>query len=169
MKLDNDGNALHPWQGPWACIWDQQTNLIWEVKTDSESIHDGYWSYSWFNGNNGIKNKGDFYFEEDRCDTLDLIERTNQEKLCQVAGWRLPNSEELLSLVDHSGLPLAATIEQSFFPHTKAGDYWTSDTEIKIIHGNRKETGANAVNFRSGQLIELPNKNAAFVRLVTIK
>ena len=88
-KVQVNGTGMDDWQGPWACVYDAKTKLLWEVKTDSETIHDGYWSYSWFNGNEGGPNLGDCYFEKDRCDTLDLIRRTNQEKLCGVCQRRL--------------------------------------------------------------------------------
>ena len=167
-KMTADGNSLLAWQGPWQCVVDKRTGLVWEVKTDSENIHDGYWSYSWFDGADGVENFGDCYFKKDRCDTNDLIEQTNQEKLCGFGNWRLPTPEELSSLVDQHHKPGHQTIDLNYFPHTKAGDYWTSRNQVSLKGSFRHlREGAVAVNFLTGKPQALPYRNAAFVRLVT--
>ncbi|MCG8668461.1 MAG: DUF1566 domain-containing protein [Pseudomonadales bacterium] len=167
IKIDNQGNQLKAWDGPWACVYDKSTKLLWEVKTDMETIHDGYWSYSWFNGDLGAANKGDCYFEEERCDTNDLIRRTNQQLLCGLDQWRLPSEKELMSLVYHKGKPGDPTIAKDYFPQTKRGDYWTSASQ-QPLKGAFKHlgTGATAINFIRGTKANIPYRNAAFVRLV---
>ena len=167
-KIAADGNSLSAWQGPWQCVMDSRTGLLWEVKTDSETIHDGYWSYSWFDGAQGVKNFGDCYFKKDRCDTNDLIESTNQKGLCGFNNWRLPTVKELSSLVDQNHKPGHQTIDLNFFPHTKGGDYWTSQSQAPLKGSFRHlREGAVAVNFLTGKSQALPYRNAAFVRLVT--
>ncbi len=182
IKLDASGMPMDIWAGPWACILDQKTGLIWENKTDNENIHDAYWTYSWFNqypiikeseslqdaSFKGTPNKGDCYFEEERCDTLDLIQRTRTHQLCGLKHWRLPSTEELQSLLDHSVRIGEALIQPAFFPHTKKGDYWTSDFD-KDLTGvyQHLKFGALAVNFKDGSVKPIPYQNAAFVRLVT--
>lgn len=168
QKYDADGVELAPWSGPWACVCDQQTGLLWEVKDDGEGIHDGNWTYSWSDGEIGVENNGDCFFEADRCDTQDLIERANTERRCSVGAWRLPTSAELQSLITHEVPPGSPTIAEAFFPHTKKGDYWTADGGKKM-EGIFKHLGegANAISFIEGELKPLPYRNAAFVRLVT--
>lgn len=168
IKVDKNGDAISSWAGPWACVYDHENGLLWEVKTDSETIHDGYWSYSWFDGEVGEPNMGDCYFEKDRCDVLDLIKRTNKEALCGISSWRLPTKQELLSLVEKDVQPDAPMIAKAFFPQTKRGDYWTSEKgePLRGTYRYLKE-GAVAVNFLDGKAYTLPYRNAGFLRLVT--
>lgn len=168
VKIDRNGKPLSPWAGPWQCVCDQQTGLLWEVKNDDEGIHDGYWTYSWYDGEKGVENSGDCYFEKDRCDSADLIRRANIEQTCSADNWRLPNVKELNSLVYQDTKPGQPKIDKNFFPQTKHGDYWTSEAEqplsgvFKFLY-----KGATAVSFIEGKEIQLPYRNAAFVRLVT--
>ncbi|MDX1451642.1 MAG: DUF1566 domain-containing protein [Oleiphilaceae bacterium] len=167
IKLNQHGEAMADWAGPWACVLDRETGLLWEVKNDGEDIHDAYWTYSWFNGEVGQANGGDCYFEKDRCDTLDLIRRTNQQALCGVSRWRLPTRGELQSLIEAHARPGQAKIAAAYFPHTKKGDYWTSEGEQALGgHYQRLKEGAFAVSFLDGRASVLPYRNAAFVRLV---
>lgn len=168
QKIKHSGEPVSAWSGPWACVYDEARGLLWEVKTDSETIHDGYWSYSWFNGEVGEKNLGDCYFEKDRCDTLDLITRTNQERLCGVSGWRLPTAAELASIVDQDVRPGDPKVAKAYFPQIKRGDYWTADY-ARPLQGTFRylKEGAVAINFIEGKRYVLPYRNAAFVMLVS--
>ena len=170
QKLNDSGQPIGVWQGPWACVRDKKTGLIWENKTDNESIHDGYWSYSWFQKGLGVANAGDCYFEKERCDTADLIRRMNEEKTCGLNNWRLPTTSELISLVNHNPKTGEAKLANDFFLHTKRGDYWTANSEVPL-RGVFQHfgTGAQAVDFIEGKVRNLPYRNAAFVRLVAQK
>ena len=192
-KIDRTGTPLPNWSGPWSCVCDQRTGLLWEVKTDSENIHDGLWTYSWYresrfkkrsNGKGkfakasisndeydtglGSPNQGDCYFEDERCDTADLVRRTREENLCGTADWRLPSATELRSLIYTDAKAGRPTIETAFFPKTKRGDYWTSeqDNSLQTVY-KYLDAGAVAVSFVDGQSITIPHRNAAFVRLVS--
>ena len=167
-KVDANGQPMSAWSGPWACVCDAKTGLLWEVKNDGEGIHDGYWSYSWFDGQIGEANQGDCYFEKERCDTLDLIRRANMEKTCGATDWRLPTTEELQSLVYKQAKPGEPVIDKGYFPHAKRGDYWTQDAHqpLEGVYKYLKE-GSKAISFIDGKVVNLPYRNAAFVRLVT--
>lgn len=168
LKIDINGNRVADWSGPWACVLDRKTHLLWEVKTDSEDIHDGYWSYSWFDGRVGEPNSGDCYFEKDRCDTRDLVDRVNRQRPCGVGGWRLPSTAELQTLLQQQVRPGQAKIAKAYFPHTQKGDYWTGDGKRELKgHYQHLGRGAAAVSFLDGRVLTLPYRNAAFVRLVT--
>lgn len=176
IKLDIDGHPLSPWAGPWSCVLDKTTRLVWETKTDTESIHDGSWTYSWYNDpagqvsgieKIGVENNGDCYFESTRCDTSDLIRRVNQEKTCGITTWRLPTASELSALVFPAARPGEPWIDQDFFPYMQRGDYWTSEAKVSLTHQYTPYSpGARAINFIRGDRVALPYRNAAFVILV---
>jgi len=167
QKIAQDGVTLSPWQGPWACVFDKQQNLLWEVKRDDESIHDGYWTYSWFDGQRGVENRGDCYFKSERCDTLDLIKRVNQQALCTVNQWRLPTQKELQTLMINNDRPNENQIAVDYFPQMQRGDFWTSDHSKPLPTRYRAlKEGATVVNFQQSSSQILPYRNAAFVILV---
>ncbi|MBQ4845889.1 DUF1566 domain-containing protein [Pseudoalteromonas sp. MMG005] len=168
IKISAEGKPLKPWQGPWACVYDKEKQLLWEIKTDNESIHDGYWTYSWYQNQKGVANFGDCYFESNRCDTADLLRHTNENGLCGVQTWRLPSSEELASLVEPPSRPGNTHIAHDFFLHIQHGDYWSSEQTNKLSkHFNQFKEGAKSVNFHTGTSMTLPYRNAAFVMLVS--
>lgn len=168
VKISARGEPLDIWSGPWNCVYDKRSGLLWEVKTDAEDIHHTSWTFSWFNENLGVENSGDCYFETTRCDTADLLRRANKKKLCGNDSWRLPTANELSALVTHTAQPGEAVIESDFFPHIQRGDYWTIDHGKKLlpIYGHLG-TGALTVNFIDGSVTALPYRNAAFVILVS--
>ncbi|GEK10266.1 DUF1566 domain-containing protein [Pseudoalteromonas sp. McH1-7] len=167
IKVTSDMQPLSAWQGPWHCVYDKKLNLIWEVKRDDESIHDGYWSYSWYDGNTGIADQGDCYFEASRCDSQDLIRNTNRAALCGSTMWRLPTPAELRSLIQTPNSPGSPHIASDFFPHIKNGDYWSNAADAQLPRAFRgKKRGAVAVNFHTKESLSLPYDNAAFVMLV---
>jgi len=167
QKIAHDGSPLSSWQGPWACVFDKQQKLLWEVKRDDESIHDGYWTYSWFDGVRGVENMGDCYFESDRCDTLDLIQQVNQQGLCGLTQWRLPTQKELQALLVNNDRPNENQIAIDYFPQLQRGDFWTSTHSQPLITRYRDiNEGAAVVNFQQRSSQVLPYRNAAFVILV---
>ncbi|WP_283132350.1 DUF1566 domain-containing protein [Enterovibrio norvegicus] len=170
MKVSAEGNMLKAWSGPWACIYDTETGLIWEVKRDDESIHDGYWTYSWYDYMVGEENLGDCYFEEDRCDTQDIITKTNSEKLCDIQGWRLPTKLEFESIIIEQDRENKAHTAVDYFSEIKNGDYWTSHSNEDLKgHFSYLKKGAISFNFYQKKFNYLPYRNAAFVMLVSDK
>src|SRR5690554_1722311 len=111
-KLDKDGNELDYSAEEYACIRDNYTGLIWEVKTNGHwrsDLHSGKATYFWYtpNGNNGglpglsdndtnqqwCANKG-------RCDTDKFIEDVNAVNYCGLKNWRLPTYSEIASIAN---------------------------------------------------------------------
>ncbi|WP_440053244.1 DUF1566 domain-containing protein [Pseudoalteromonas sp. T1lg65] len=167
IKMTKSGELLKPWQGPWHCIYDKKLNLVWENKTDNEDIHDGYWSYSWYINHTGSANQGDCFFESTRCDTQDIIRRSNLQHHCGFNNWRLPSKAELTSLLTPAQTPGKANLREDYFSHIKSGDYWTGEANQKLpAHFQHLGSGAVTVDFYQGVTRVLPYRNAAFVILV---
>ena len=91
-----------------STVSDMSTGLMWEVKTD-----DG-----------GPRDKDDFYAITD---ALDYCENLS---LAGYDDWRMPNLNELYSLVDNS--VINPTIDTAFFPHTQSSYYWASTYYLNI-------------------------------------
>jgi hypothetical protein len=135
-KLDADGTPLTD-QGadyattPWACVRDNHTGLIWEVKVDnSSSLHHKDHIFSWYNsdpdtngGDAGTANGGTCV-DEDNCDTEKFVAAVNTDTLCGASDWRMPGREELRSILNYGVVNPA--IDSAYFPNTNASQYWSS-------------------------------------------
>ena len=139
--LDVNGNPIPlvgdppvPAETP-RCVWDEVTNLIWEVKTDDGGLQDKDWTYEYGWGSMYSRNCIGLKL----CGSNDYIIALNATSVCQIVGagvWRLPSVHELLSIVDH-GLKAPAIDTRFFqntpgkFPYFWGNDVWPdSQTEI---------------------------------------
>ncbi|CAN8138838.1 hypothetical protein THIOSC15_1160014 [uncultured Thiomicrorhabdus sp.] len=110
---------------PWACVRDNHTGLIWEVKTDDGGLHDKNVTYRWGGDTAQLfMNYGDRYD-----DWNVLVDGTNSANLCGVNNWRVPSYHELLSITDMHFF--IGTLDQDFFPMidkstTDDQEYWTA-------------------------------------------
>ena len=125
VKFDANGNALPDDATNWSMVKDQTTGLIWETKTDDNSIHDK-------------DNKYNFYYLNEK-----FINRLNQNNFGGFSDWRIPEIAELNTLV--SVQQNRPSINSQYFPKTSAYDYWTTtphvnDTSqgwcVSFFHGN---------------------------------
>lgn len=137
-KLDANGNDLPASASAWSCIRDNHTGLIWEVKTDDGGLHDKGDRYSWYNPNSNSNgghpgyqyDAGNICYGYDSsnsatlCNTYAYVERVNTQSLCGASDWRMPNKEELRSIVDYG--TTSPTIDIAYFPQARTGNYWTS-------------------------------------------
>ncbi len=170
VKLDGEGEILSAWNGPWKCVLDKETNLIWEVKSYVEDIHDHQCTFSWFNSRVGTENKGSCFTEDMHSDTFEIITLTKQEKRCDIDNWRLPSLEELSTLVTTTAKPGEPMISGDYFPYTENESYWTLDVNATLKgYFSYLKHGAKAIDFKTGKVVVLPYKSAAFVRLVAEK
>lgn len=141
-KLNANGQALPYASAGWSCVKDNNTGLIWEIKSAQAGLQHNANSYSWFSNNKrvsgdnpGVANGG--VCVGSACDSQSYIAAVNQLKLCGRDDWRLPTLPELLGIV-HNGKRQPA-IDQNFFPETLATGYWTqsmfaSGGKIRIVH-----------------------------------
>lgn len=139
-KLNGNGDELPASAANWACVRDNVTGLVWEVKTDGGGLRDKDWKYTWFNadgsfngGNAGQPDNAegegsDDCFNKARCDSEKYVEDINALGLCGKSDWRLPTSEELKSIV-HFGRTYPA-VDTGFFPETlPTANYWSGSPD----------------------------------------
>lgn len=179
-KLDANGEALadqnEDWNDggnelsgtKWSCVRDNVTGLVWEVKTIN-GLRDRDYTYTWHDsntatngGNAGFADTGmggsNNCWNTQRCDTKKYVEDVNGAYLCGSNAWRLPSRDELKTL-RHLGID-APAIEQDYFPHTPAANFWTATPRADGA------TYAWAVDFNNGGEIQLLKAQAYAVRLV---
>lgn len=145
-KLDRAGVPLTDQSAnyattPWACVQDNVTGLIWEVKTDDSGLHDKDDKYNWYNtdpttngGDDGYDdysgnicygyNSSDF---STFCNTQAYVNRVNDVGLCGAPDWRMPTRKELEGIVAyHRYLP---AIDTEYFPNAVSSDVWSGSPE----------------------------------------
>ena len=147
-KLDSNGTPLANQNAdyattPWACVKDNVTGLIWEVKTDDGGLHDKDDQYNQYSADSA---------------TNGYVTQVNATGLCGASDWRMPNRKELLSIV-HYGISSPA-IDTSYFPNTVTSDVWSgSPVAYNLAY-------AWSVDFNYGVSYAYPRNDTYAVRLV---
>jgi hypothetical protein len=155
-KLDAYGDPLAANASVWSCVQDNHTGLVWEVKTATD-LHSKDDEYTWYNtdgttngGSAGVRDTAircSGYNANDvitHCNTQAFVARVNKQGLCGATNWRLPNKNELVSIIDFSDFSPA--IDSEYFPNTKTStSYWSSSSYASNVNG-----GAWVVSFFYG-------------------
>src|SRR5690554_7021960 len=111
-KLDENGDQLPDDADHYACVRDNYTQLVWEVKNDQprkENLHSGTASYLRYNsdsetngGSEGISStvNDEYYCSIEPCNTEKFIEVVNEKNHCGLDNWRLPTYSEMASIAN---------------------------------------------------------------------
>lgn len=163
-KVAADGTQLAPLAGPWRCVTDRSTGLLWEIKTDNEGLNFYNWTYTWFQDGQGQAKGGICNFDTINCDTQTHIDKLNAMALCGRSDWRLPSPKELKTLIYPQPQPEEAPIPHCYFPHTVKGAYWTEkhfreDGELQIA----------VIDFSTTNTLQYSASDQAHIRLVAGK
>lgn len=167
-KLDAAGSPLDGAAPTWACVRDNATGLVWEVKTADSALRGGAHRYAWYEADSllsggqpgavGVPATCAGSMGLQPCNTADFLAAVNATNLCGASDWRLPTQMELLTLV-HAGAA-NPTIDTGFFPNTVSAPYWSASPYAM------NPANAWAVHFGYGAA-HAEGKNAAHaVRLV---
>jgi hypothetical protein len=170
-KLDANGNALAAGALVWSCVQDNHTGLVWEVKTAATGLHYKFDKYTWYNTDGdtngvgeGLADSGDICYNyiggdaDSFCNTQAFVARVNSQSLCGATNWRLPNKNELSSIVDF--VTLNPAIDRDYFPIGNGSWYWSSSP---VAYHN---DFAWFVNFGSGYDYYDRKSGGSYVRLV---
>ena len=93
IKIDANGNQLPDSATSWSCVYDDVSQLLWEVKTRDSGIHNMHNRYRW----GGAAEQGLEGTKYGEWDTL--VNGTNSERFCGQSDWRVPGRYELERLV----------------------------------------------------------------------
>lgn len=108
-KLDKKGGELPDyatWDKGLRMIQDNNTGLIWEVKSPkARDVNFCDDKYSWQDAQKKY------------------IKRLNTKRYGRFKDWRLPNKDEIRSIIDYSRTNPA--VDRWYFPNCKVGFYWT--------------------------------------------
>jgi len=144
-KLDSNGLPIANQSAgyveePWECARDENTRILWEIKSADGGLRDLNHTYTWYNDDSSM-NAGVAGTENGgscgggiQCDTKAYIDAVNAQTLCGLSQWRLPTASEMVSLTDYAATPLL--VDAAIFPNTAAGRYLTANTQIGIGEGS---------------------------------
>lgn len=109
-KLGKQGKAVSDtatWKDGLRTVLDNNTGLVWEVKSPKKGdVNYCMDTYNW------KKAKSDY------------IKELNAKKYGGFSDWRLPNKDELRSIIDYS--KTGPAVDTNYFPNCQSDFYWTS-------------------------------------------
>jgi hypothetical protein len=113
-KLAEDGCLVDEkatWKKGWRMVRDNNTGLVWETKSPQAS---------------DVNYQGDCFTWED---APSYVTALNTKGYGGFRDWRLPNREELRTIVDYNGQIPA--VDAKFFPDCQPSFYWSQDSNNK--------------------------------------
>ncbi len=151
-----------------GCVLDNNTGLMWEVKTTDGGLRDWTKTYTNYDSTSALQYwvSGSTYVAPTQAqidastNSVGFVTAVNATNLCGYSNWRLPTADELQSIVDY-GVGSGPTVDVIWFPNTQANEYWSASPFVGGAFENwGVNFGSGGVNY--GNLRHLPN----YVRLV---
>ncbi|VAW39924.1 hypothetical protein MNBD_GAMMA01-855 [hydrothermal vent metagenome] len=109
---------------PWACVKDNVTGLVWEVKTSTAGIHHQDNTYQWGGltaiGRDHPNRQGTYYDPS----WNELVQGSIDDSLCGFDNWRVPTVAELSSIANKG--TFNPSIDTNYFPNTVSTWFWSS-------------------------------------------
>lgn len=139
-KIGNTGSVLSDdaqlgtGNSDWSCTRDNNTSLVWEIKTSDKGLRDQDNQYAWYDPNPST-NGGNAGAQDGahglctggiNCDTDAYVSAVNALKLCGYSDWRMPSYRELVTLLKPDVFP---AIDADYFPNTSDFRTWSSTTD----------------------------------------
>lgn len=138
-KLLDDAVTLGSNSDDWGCTRDDNTGLVWEIKTADKGLRDKDNQYSWYNPDPSA-NGGGAGLEDGakglctgniNCDSNAYVKAVNAQTLCGFSDWRVPSYRELASIIKAGTFP---AIDVNYFPNSTDADNdafrtWSSTTD----------------------------------------
>lgn len=134
---------------PWSCVQDNISGLVWEVKTSDGGLRDKNWLYTSFDehfldsdfSDNNIDGGSDgvwagppdlgigqgtdrCYNDQFICTTDQYVIDVNHSALCGYSDWRMPEREELRSIVNYN--QISPAIDTDYFFNSLSRLYSTT-------------------------------------------
>ncbi len=119
----------------WACTRDNNTGLLWEVKSPDNLSYRYYGHrYQWFsnipatNGGNAGGTGSTLVACNSTlsaCTTQEFIKAVQFNGLCGVFDWRMPSGREIVTILHLGATPFW---EATYFPNASTESYWTGTT-----------------------------------------
>ncbi len=163
IKYDGKGNSLADNNEQWTCVYDVQNGLMWEVKSNDDTLRNSNNLYSWFDPEHAtVKGKpdGGRCKGDADCDTGAYVHAMNKQNYCGHNDWRLPTREQMQTLVYLENANDAVKINKQYFPQTMPSWYWTSS------ENSERDDYAWYVLFRNGFALNDLKERPKHVRLV---
>ncbi|WP_260681620.1 DUF1566 domain-containing protein [Aliiglaciecola sp. M165] len=172
-RLDAVGDEQDDVTQPWDCVRDNNTGLVWEVKTLDAGLHSTEHTYSWYfeennGGFEGQTGSAGLTCANAQCDTTAYVNAVNTAGRCNFFDWRVPTHQELQSLV-HFGNVTGTKIDTVYFPNTNDLVtsplwYWTNQPGADGVSETAQT--AWAIDFATGNDNFLNKATLGKVRLV---
>jgi PKD repeat protein len=104
-KIGSNGQVLPSNATQWSCVKDNVTGLMWENKTNDGSLHDISKKFTHLdnpNANQLVSGQQPTLAQINTVtNSVGFKNTVNSEGLCGATDWRIPESDELLSIADH--------------------------------------------------------------------
>lgn len=153
-KIANDGSELAgnarfgAGAKDWACLKDEHSGLVWEVKTADRGLRHRGWTYTPYDSdpatNGGYPGYKDTTsgecirdsMEGGSCNTEAYVRAVSKSGLCGFDDWRLPTVRELVAVSPQTSEAAPGSVPL-LLPNTESGWYWTGTEKVGVTNFSR--------------------------------